>query len=67
MPREMTPEPATLSFLLDSPDVHVDTEYLVAHAKPDAVFTEVQVGVDGAPRRTNDVVARIGYQVNWGA
>ncbi|MGO1226987.1 MAG: ATP-grasp domain-containing protein [Brachybacterium sp.] len=66
MPRDLNPEPATLSFLLDSPDSHVDTEYLAGHAKPDAVFTEVQVNDDGTPRRTNDVVARIGYQIRWG-
>ncbi|MCT1429367.1 ATP-grasp domain-containing protein [Brachybacterium muris] len=67
LPRDLAPEPATLSFLLDSPDVHVDDEYVVAHAKSDAEFTEIQVGSDGTPRRTNDVVARIGYQITRGA
>lgn len=66
MPRDHAPEPATLSFLLDSPDVHVDDEYLASHAKPGAEFTEIQVDGDGTPRRTNDVVARLGYQISRG-
>lgn len=59
--------PATLAFFLDDPSVDVTPdEYLRRHAHPEAVFTELQLGEDNRPRRTNDVVARLGYQIHPG-
>lgn len=57
------PEPMTLEFFLDSPAIEVSRGYLDAVVSPAAEFVEIQVEDGERPRRTNDVVARIGYQI----
>jgi len=60
------PQPMTLEFFLDSPDTVVTEELRSALTDPNAAFVEWQVDDGTAPRRTNDVVARLGYQVRAG-
>jgi len=60
---EPAAEPMTLRFFLDSPDVVATDEYLAATATPGALFVDLQVPRGERPRRTNDVVARFGYEI----
>lgn len=62
-PKEYTVSPATLRFYLDDPGVSVDDDYVSRVRSPEATFVQIQLEDDGRPRRTNDVVARIGYEV----
>lgn len=58
--------PATLEFILDDPATVVTQDYVDRALHRDAVFSEVQVPLGTTPRRTNDVVARLGYQIRPG-
>jgi len=66
IPEEPPAQPMTLRFFLDSPDVVATDEYLAATATPDALFVDLQVPRGERPRRTNDVVARFGYEIYRG-
>lgn len=66
VPVEPAAEPMTLRFFLDSPDVVATDEYLAATATADALFVDLQVPRGERPRRTNDVVARFGYEIYRG-
>lgn len=59
-------EPMTLEFLLSPPDDVVTEEYYRANVHPEALYVERQVAVGELPRRTNDVIARVGYEVYGG-
>lgn len=58
-----TMDPMTLEFFLDDPDVVVTPEYKRNAEHQNARHIEWHVGDFEAPRRTNDVVARLGYQI----
>lgn len=62
LPAQFPIEPMTLEFFLDSPDAETSEEKLHAQAHERAIFVQAQLE-DGRPRRTNDVVARLGYQI----
>lgn len=66
LPSILNPRPATLEFFLGDPGMPVTECDLAAAARSDAHYVEAQVEDDGLPRRTNDVVARLGYQVYQG-
>lgn len=66
IPETIEARPMTLEFFLDAPDTVVTTEYVRSVVRDDALLAEVQVAEGEQPRRTNDVVARIGYQVHEG-
>ncbi len=63
MPETFDPEPMTLQFFLGSPDDATSAEELQGAAHDDAVYFENQLQEDGKPRRTNDTVARLGYEI----
>lgn len=67
IPEEFEVRPLTLEFFLASPDAPTSEKDIQMAARPDAEFVEVQLGEDGRPRRTNDTVARLGYQIFPGA
>jgi biotin carboxylase len=66
-PVEPAAEPMTLEFFLGSPDDVVPADYLARTAKDDALFVDLQVAPGEVPRRVNDVVARLGYEIYRGA
>lgn len=65
-PTELDAKPTTLRFYLDSPDVVADQTYRDATQFRDAEYVEWQLENGDVPRRTNPVVARLGYEVFQG-
>lgn len=65
-PEDPRIEPSTLRFFLDSPDTLVSDAYRSSTQSPDPEYVEWQLEPDGSPRRTNDVVARLGYEITRG-
>lgn len=62
-PGEDEAKPMVLEFMLDSPETIVTPEYITRAIRDDAIFSEVQTAESEKPRRTNDGIARIGYQI----
>ncbi|WP_143275791.1 ATP-grasp domain-containing protein [Brevibacterium yomogidense] len=62
-PDELRPAAMTLGFFLDSPDITVTDEYVRLVSRADAEFAQIQVPIGESPRRTNELVARVGYHV----
>lgn len=67
VPEEPEAEPMTLEFFLGSPDAVVTDSYVASAAKDGALFVDMQVTPGEHPRGTNDVVARLGYEIYRGA
>lgn len=65
-PIEPIAEPMTLRFFLDSPEVVVTDDYLAPRMTTDPLFVDLQVALGERPRRTNDAVARFGYEIYRG-
>lgn len=54
---------ATLKFFLDAPETVVTREYIDSLVDPQGLFVQIQVEEGHVPRRTNDVISRIGYEI----
>lgn len=66
-PDELEPAAMTLGFILESPEINVSDEYVKRVTRTDADFMQIQVPLGESPRRTNDVVARVGYHIYPGS
>lgn len=61
------PEHMVLDFFLETPDCTVSQDLMSDLERKDASFVEWHLAPGEQPRRTNDVVARLGYQIYPGS
>ncbi|WP_449277046.1 ATP-grasp domain-containing protein [Leucobacter sp. GX24907] len=62
-PSQLEVRPTSLRFFLDSPDMQADSAYRASHQTPGAAYVEWQLEPGDLPRRTNPIVARLGYEI----
>ena len=62
-PHELHAEPTTLRFFLDSPDTTANEQYRHSTQSADAEYVEWQLDPGDVPRKTNPVIARLGYEL----
>lgn len=62
-PEKIVIQPTTLEFFLGDPSAKLTRDDVSRIMDKKALFAEMQLEDDGSPRRTNDVVARLGYRI----